>query len=186
MFEKTNMKFIVLFITILFLFSINSCKKTEGFIYSKCENDSSNNYIDSAGVPKMFVPNAFTPNGDHLNDCFHPVCVCMRTNPYSFTVKSGSKTIFSTNNIYESWNGTNTKGDCAGAGQYTYKITTKGTDNKDYVVDGYVTLLLRDSKGNCIGTSDWWKLTFGDMIDPHTGFLGTPGVQNISAEIRCK
>jgi gliding motility-associated-like protein len=54
----------------------------------------------------VYVPNAFTPNGDGKNDVFRPL-VFGNVKAYSFTVynRFGQK-IFETNNVSMGWNGT--------------------------------------------------------------------------------
>ena len=52
----------------------------------------------------LFVPNAFTPNGDGLNDVFKPVGI--RVSDYRFQVyDKWGKLSFDTNNFDEGWQG---------------------------------------------------------------------------------
>lgn len=175
------------FFAVMALLLSYSCKKTNGFVLNTCGIDSANNFVDTSKISKLWVPNAFTPNGDHLNDCFHPVGLCINVNePFLFEIYSGRKTIFSTHSIYESWNGADSKGKCPGAGKFRYRIIATGNDNYQFDLKGEVTLLLRDKDGNCVGASDMSKLSFGDMIDPHDGFVLSIGAPNPTSEITCK
>jgi len=75
---------------------------------------------------KLFVPNAFTPNNDGLNDEFLPV----GTQIYNFTLtifNRWGETVFISNDLKTGWNGAS-----AQSGTYFYEITyqnAKGTKN---------------------------------------------------------
>ena len=82
-------------------------------------------YVALTEEVRLFIPNAFTPNGDGLNDVFEikgtPVA---DFNLYIFDRWGGQ--IFSTHNYEEKWDGNNTVGDPVPAGTYVYQIS--GTD----------------------------------------------------------
>ena len=82
-------------------------------------------YVALTEEVRLFIPNAFTPNGDGLNDVFEikgtPVA---DFNLYIFDRWGGQ--IFSTHNYEEKWDGNNTAGDPVPAGTYVYQIS--GTD----------------------------------------------------------
>jgi gliding motility-associated-like protein len=66
----------------------------------------------------MVMPNAFTPNGDGVNDEFRiPANVTFQLDEFSVYNRWGKK-IFSTADITKGWNGTN-----ADNGTYVYFIT---------------------------------------------------------------
>jgi gliding motility-associated-like protein len=69
----------------------------------------------------FWLPNAFTPNGNGVNDIFKPVV--LGVHDYSFLVfdRWGEK-IFETNNISDGWNGYY-KGNLCSNDVYVYKIT---------------------------------------------------------------
>ncbi|MBK9735108.1 MAG: gliding motility-associated C-terminal domain-containing protein [Saprospiraceae bacterium] len=75
-------------------------------------------------VVKFFVPNAFTPNNDGLNDDFIPKGSFLGVRYYSFTIwnRWGDK-VFSTDEYTNGWNGQrNNTGETAQPGVYAYLI----------------------------------------------------------------
>ncbi len=75
---------------------LNGCIETDTIHVGLCEK---------AGDPCLLFPNAFTPNGDGLNDDFRPVAYC-RFDTYRFLIYNrwGEK-LFITDNTNEGWNG---------------------------------------------------------------------------------
>lgn len=82
----------------------------------------------------FWLPNAFTPNGDGLNDFFMPKL--FGVHDYSFMIfdRWGEK-IFETQNITEGWNGFYKDKKCE-LGVYVYKISF--FDNIDEIVHDYI------------------------------------------------
>jgi len=74
---------------------------------------------------KMFFPNAFTPNGDGLNDVFEIKGTPITDfNLYIYDRWGGQ--VFSTHDFNTRWDGTNMSGEPVPAGVYLYQVT--GTD----------------------------------------------------------
>jgi len=82
----------------------------------------------------FYIPNAFIPNNDGLNDIFKPII--SNTSNYNFKIfNRWGKLIFETNDTNEGWDGTY-KSQLAEIGIYTYKITYRFKNNYD---DQYLT-----------------------------------------------
>jgi gliding motility-associated-like protein len=91
---------------------------------------------------RIFVPNAFSPNGDGLNDDFSPQLDCGPINVhYQINIfnKWGQR-VFYSNKITNSWNGTY-KGTNVETGTYFYRIEYQDTKNGVSVQKGDITLL---------------------------------------------
>lgn len=86
----------------------------------------------------IYVPNAFTPNGDGINDEF----LAFGYNITDFTMEIfdrwGEK-LFSSGELTKGWDGT-FKGQLSEFAVYIYKITYKGLDGKKVNKTGHVTL----------------------------------------------
>ena len=95
--------------------------------------------VDFSGTNLYGLPNAFTPNGDGLNDCFG-IKYWGRVTELSFSIynRFGEK-VFYTNNASICWDGTY-KGDPQNAGVYVYMVKAI-TDCGNIDGKGTVTLL---------------------------------------------
>lgn len=88
----------------------------------------------------VFVPNAFTPNNDGLNDVFHITARKMiEVQEFKIFNRWGQE-IFSTNDIRKGWNGT-FKGVPQDAGVYHYLIRTASITGKVQLLKGDITLI---------------------------------------------
>lgn len=90
--------------------------------------------------PNYYLPNAFTPNGDGLNDVFFPTPVGIRSTDYFRVFDRFGATMFQTREWMKGWDGT-LKGKPAASGTYVWMI--KGIDKNGSVVEmkGAVILL---------------------------------------------
>jgi gliding motility-associated-like protein len=87
----------------------------------------------------LFMPNAFTPNGDGKNDVFRiPVSVKINLENFSIFDRWGNK-VFSTNKREGAWDGMY-KGVRSAAGTYIY-IIRGNVNNKKTELKGFVTLI---------------------------------------------
>ncbi|HSN61690.1 MAG TPA: T9SS type B sorting domain-containing protein, partial [Ferruginibacter sp.] len=55
--------------------------------------------------PDMYVPTAFTPNGDGLNDVARPILIGMKSLTYFRVYNRFGELVFSTSKIEDGWNG---------------------------------------------------------------------------------
>lgn len=90
--------------------------------------------------PGFFVPNAFTPNGDGLNDDFKPIPIGMKSMKYFRVYNRDGILIFSTNRFGDAWDGA-FKGSPQDTGTFVW--TALGEDYLGNIVSekGTVTLI---------------------------------------------
>jgi gliding motility-associated-like protein len=106
---------------------------------------STSNKADAILPSKVFIPNAFTPGGDQLNEIFKPVCLFLKDQgpgaEYSFSIfnRWGEK-LFETNTPDTGWDGTY-KGQPVPEGVYIYMFNAIGFDHQTYYLKGNVTLM---------------------------------------------
>jgi gliding motility-associated-like protein len=67
----------------------------------------------------VYMPNAFTPNGDGLNDYLQPILIGVKQLNYFIIYDRWGNTIFSTKNQYDKWNG-KFNGQTAEPGSYVW------------------------------------------------------------------
>lgn len=104
--------------------------------------------LDSASVsvkifktdPRIFVPTAFTPNGDGSNDIFRPVAVGINRMEYFRVYNRWGQLVFSTSVSGQGWDG-RIKGKLQNTGTFVWVV--KGVDylGKEFFAKGTVTLI---------------------------------------------
>jgi gliding motility-associated-like protein/uncharacterized repeat protein (TIGR01451 family) len=108
-----------------------------------CESIKSIN-IEEYCLSILYIPNAFTPNGEMVNDIFMPRASGEITNYQLLIFDRWGEQIFATTNLYEGWNGTFKGGDCQ-IDVYIYKASydyiSESQAVKTEVKIGTVTLL---------------------------------------------
>ena len=97
--------------------------------------------IEVFGIPLITLPNAFTPNGDMLNDNFKPVGDLTDAREYDFKVYDRwGDLVFEGTDIGDAWDGTE-DGVALLQGLYAYKLTYRLGSNEKIRVIGQVLLL---------------------------------------------
>jgi gliding motility-associated-like protein len=87
----------------------------------------------------LYIPNAFTPNGDGENDIFKPKGSGIKS--YSLVVYDRwGQQIFATTDIVKGWDGTFKGNECQN-GVYVYAIIAINNDNAKFEKVGHITLL---------------------------------------------
>lgn len=100
---------------------------------------SSSNVVCLPFVPQVWIPNAFSPNNDSLNDVFITKCISIKSFQISIFNRWGEQ-VFTSSNIHEGWKGT-FKNKPVEEGIYLYKINGY-TENGDVIhYTGNVSLI---------------------------------------------
>jgi len=110
--------------------------------------DSSISNLSCAVLPsRVFVPNAFSPNGDSLNDVWKVSSLSIYNVVGSKLTQFSAKVynrwgmlVFESNDIYKGWDGT-FKGTKAPADVYIYIVYAEGIDNRFIRLNGNITLI---------------------------------------------
>lgn len=112
-----------------------------GFTQYGC-SDTTYKFVEVKPEIKLYVPTAFTPDGDFLNDNFKPEGVNIINKNYNFKIydRYGMK-IFETENFHEGWDGRVNEGDIAQPGVYVYSIIYRDIYGIEYTKEGSLTLI---------------------------------------------
>ena len=109
---------------------------------ANCSKDTSIN-IHVKADHSFFVPTAFTPNDDNLNEGFIPKGVGIDPVSFSMTIfnRWGEK-VYETTDMNLPWKGTKANGtDTCPEGVYAWLIIYSDMDGKSYRQEGVVTLM---------------------------------------------
>jgi gliding motility-associated-like protein len=88
---------------------------------------------------EMFVPNAFSPNGDGHNDVLKVNGICLQNLSFMIFNRWGEK-VFETIDQETGWDGTY-KGEAMNTGVYVYRLEGKTYDGKAFSGKGNITLI---------------------------------------------
>lgn len=103
--------------------------------------DSTFQMVKIHGETGVFVPNAFTPDGDNLNEKFGPQGFGVNIAGYSFKIfNRWGEVIFQSNVPFDGWNGTY-KGKLVENGVYSWRLEYKDTNGKRYEQMGKVSIV---------------------------------------------
>ena len=91
-------------------------------------------------APKVFVPTAFTPNGDGRNDVVRPIAVGLTNLEYFRIFNRWGQLVFETTVNGKGWNG-KLKGTDQGSGSYVWIVKGKDFTGKTVFEKGMVTLI---------------------------------------------
>ena len=90
--------------------------------------------------PAIYVPTAFTPNGDGKNDLFTPRPVGVKAYNYFNVYNRWGQLVFSTRQLHRGWDGT-VQGQAQPAGTYVWMIEGLTPGNQPITRKGTVTLI---------------------------------------------
>jgi len=89
--------------------------------------------------PEVFLPTAFSPNGDGINDRLFFRAVQVQVTHIAIFNRWG-QTVFSTNDINQYWDGT-FQGRIQVSGEYSWLVKGIGPGNKPFIKEGSISLL---------------------------------------------
>lgn len=90
--------------------------------------------------PDIYIPNAFSPNGDGLNDIFRPLPVGIVTMEFFRVFDRWGKLVYATTAYLKGWDGT-VNGQNAAIGTYVWVVQGKDVNNNTVQRKGTVTLV---------------------------------------------
>ena len=107
-----------------------------------CSNESTQTVFVDPCVPssesRLYLPDAFSPNGDGNNDVFN--IQAFNLTEYSFSVfNRWGERVYQTTNFEEDWDG-KVKGEVVKAGVYVYVLNAEGADGQVYKKKGTITI----------------------------------------------
>ncbi len=110
-------------------------------VINKCGIDSDTITIEQADCNcYIYIPNAFSPNGDNLNDYFSPKSNCDFSDYTLMIFNRWGEKLFETNDQYQPWNG-RCKGKLSPIGVYVFTMKYKFEKSEEISKIGRVTLI---------------------------------------------
>lgn len=98
-------------------------------------------YIETKPCDEIFVPNAFTPNNDGMNDYFKPMLLNGQVLVSLRVYNRLGQMVYDNRNPKKGWDGNFVSGQPAASDTYMYLLEYTGTDHKYYIKKGSVNLL---------------------------------------------
>jgi len=99
-------------------------------------------YEDVIVINPFYIPNAFTPNGDGINDLFYYSGYDLDVSRYNMKIfNRWGQLVFTGQDENDNWNGVTLDGVTAPGGTYVYRLEVKTKGGKEYVFDGQVNLV---------------------------------------------
>ena len=96
-------------------------------------------YIPGPEPVSIKISNAFTPNGDGINDTFGPVTTGIGSLKMSINDRNG-RLVHTIDSLNRGWDGNMPSGSAAPQGVYYYLLRAMGYDNLEYIRQGNVNL----------------------------------------------
>jgi gliding motility-associated-like protein len=108
--------------------------------YGKNCNTTAYSKVNVKHGPEPYIPNAFTPNGDNVNDEFTVFGSALRTVAMTVYNRWGEKVYDSGDSQWASWDGTY-KGSAQPTGVYVYFVELTYLDGQKKTKEGSLTLI---------------------------------------------
>ena len=104
-------------------------------------SDTMDHWVEVIGTFTVYVPNAFTPDGNNLNNTFKPVMIDVVPDNYEFLIfNRWGEIIYKTNDLEGDWDGT-FQGETVADGVYIWKVIVTDNVGLEHEYVGNVTLL---------------------------------------------
>ncbi|MGZ3884266.1 MAG: T9SS type B sorting domain-containing protein, partial [Bacteroidia bacterium] len=110
-----------------------------GYNSKKCKYNDTVDVCVIFDCGEMFVPNAFSPNGDGVNDVLYVRGKCLSNFTFQIFSRWGEK-VFETNSQEVGWDG-RFNGDMMNTGVFVYRLEGTTVDNQPFNMKGNVTLI---------------------------------------------
>jgi gliding motility-associated-like protein len=119
---------------------VTDCPASDS-VYIFVRPGSTDSTISPCTGSYIYVPNAFTPNNDNLNDIFKPVANNITLQDFQIYNRWGQM-VFETTDIHKGWNGT-FQGQLADIGNYVYWLSYFDCTNttKPKTIKGNIILI---------------------------------------------
>jgi hypothetical protein len=154
---------------VLLAFAASSCTRTD--INQRCCNKDYKIITQNYHVPDsftLFIPQAFSPNADGLNDEFYPMGFGWKVE--HMVVKKSSKIVFESYNYLEAvWNGGEERD-----GRYNYEIQFRSDVGDLFEVKGNVCIMRFGTSGERLPEMEREVIcdcTTADMVDSVRGII---------------
>nr|HMT28990.1 PKD domain-containing protein [Bacteroidia bacterium] len=97
---------------------------------------------DVVTVNPFYIPNAFTPNGDGVNDVFYYSGYDLDVSRYNMKIfNRWGQLVFTGQDENDNWNGQTTTGEAAPQGTYVYRLQVKTKGGTEHTFNGQVNLI---------------------------------------------
>ncbi len=104
--------------------------------------DTTRNTIKVQDITTFYVPTAFSPDGDGINDVFNVQAYGVDLDSYTMWIYDRwGEIIYKTSDIYNGWDGTVKDNKIAEAGVYTWRVVYKEISGIEYSKAGVVTVI---------------------------------------------
>jgi gliding motility-associated-like protein len=165
---KRLIAFVLFTAFVVFAFNCKKNKSTTNTAYCKtCSTTLISYKIDTDSV-YYFLPTAFTPNGDGINDIFSLVFHNLVVDSSTLTIWDMSGNEVFSGNIGTRWDGRNLSGNKCAAGNYLVHVYLR--TNKGVIFSTCACVTILQYTGNCIKTNGI-TYYFPDQLNIDSGFV---------------